>query len=216
MRLLRIPEPFDHPQWIFEPKYDGFRALAHIDGHRCTLVSRHGHAFECWPQLAEEIAHAFRVQRAIVDGEIACLDPDGRSNFASLRHRREWPHFLAFDVLSIEGEDLCRLPLVKRKARLHAVMPRIASRIRYVDHIVGRGRDFFRVACQHDLEGIVGKWASGRYEIDGRPTSWVKVKNSVYSQMEGRRELFERRAARRRPHAAPPRLVLTTESGEQR
>lgn len=58
MRLLRIPKPFDHPEWIFEPKYDGFRAGAHVEGHRCTLVSRNGNVFRSWPQLAEERAHA--------------------------------------------------------------------------------------------------------------------------------------------------------------
>jgi hypothetical protein len=60
MRLLRIPEPFDHADWVFEPKMDGFRALAHIRGHHCTLVSRNGHIFKPWPQLAEEIAHSAR------------------------------------------------------------------------------------------------------------------------------------------------------------
>jgi bifunctional non-homologous end joining protein LigD len=54
MRLLRIPEPFDDPEFIFEPKLDGFRALAHVRGHRCELVSRNGHRFKSWPQLAEE------------------------------------------------------------------------------------------------------------------------------------------------------------------
>jgi ATP-dependent DNA ligase len=52
MRLLRIPEPFDHLDFIFEPKLDGFRALAHVRGHRCELVSRNGHVFKLWPQLA--------------------------------------------------------------------------------------------------------------------------------------------------------------------
>jgi hypothetical protein len=58
MRLLRIPESFDNSDWIFEPKMDGFRALAHVTGHRCTLVSRNGHVFKSWPQLAEEIRTA--------------------------------------------------------------------------------------------------------------------------------------------------------------
>ena len=74
MRLLRIPQPFDHPDCIFEPKIDGFRALAHADGHRCTLVSRNGNTFKSWPQLAEEIAHSVRANRVVLDGEITCLD----------------------------------------------------------------------------------------------------------------------------------------------
>lgn len=58
MRLLRVTEPFDNPDWIFEPKIDGFRALAHVNGHHCTLLSRNGNVYKSWPQLAEEIAHS--------------------------------------------------------------------------------------------------------------------------------------------------------------
>jgi bifunctional non-homologous end joining protein LigD len=109
MRLLRIPEPFDHPDFIFEPKVDGFRALAYAERHRCRLVSRNGHEFKSWPQLAEEIAHAVRAKRAVLDGEICCLDSDGRSNFNALLFRREWPYFYAFDILSFKGKrtSLC-------------------------------------------------------------------------------------------------------------
>src|SRR5215218_404821 len=60
MPLLRLPEPFDHPDWLFEVKHDGFRALAHVDGHHCTLVSRNGHTFKHWPHLCEELAHAVK------------------------------------------------------------------------------------------------------------------------------------------------------------
>jgi bifunctional non-homologous end joining protein LigD len=95
---LRIPKPFNHPDFVFEPKLDGFRALAHVRGHRCELVSRSGYTFRQWPQLAEEIAHAVRAHSAVLDGEICCLEPDGRTHFKKLLFRREWPHFYAFDV----------------------------------------------------------------------------------------------------------------------
>ncbi len=98
MRLLRIEKPFDHPDFIFEPKLDGFRALAIVHGHRCELVSRNGHTFRQWPQLGEGIAHAVRAHNAVLDGEICCLEPDGRTHFNKLLFRREWPHFYAFDV----------------------------------------------------------------------------------------------------------------------
>jgi bifunctional non-homologous end joining protein LigD len=70
MRLLRIPEAFNHPEFIFEPKMDGFRAPAHVEGHHCVLVSRNGHVFKSWPQLAEEVAHAVRAHSAVLDREI--------------------------------------------------------------------------------------------------------------------------------------------------
>ena len=63
----------------------------------------------------------------------------------------------------------------------------------YLDHLAERGCDLFRVACERDLEGIVGKWTGGTYQTDGRNTSWVKVKNREYSQAVGRSDLFEAR-----------------------
>ena len=191
MRLLRIPEPFDHPDFVFEPKLDGFRALAHIEGHRCSVISRNGNVFKSWPQLCEELAHAVRCKSAVLDGEICVLEPDGRTNFKSLLFRREWPYFYAFDLLMLNGEDFCSLPLTERKRRLAAIMPKVECRVLFLDSIPERGRDLFRVACERDLEGIVGKWAHGTYQPDGSRTSWLKIKNPVYSQMVDRHELFD-------------------------
>jgi bifunctional non-homologous end joining protein LigD len=168
-----------------------------VNGHRCELVSRNGHRFKSWPQLAEEIAHAVRAKTAVLDGEICCLDSDGRSNFRNLLFRREWPYLFAFDLLMLEGEDLRSLPLLERKYRLARIMPRVQCRLMYLDHIHERGSDLFRVACEGDVEGIVGKWAAGTYQRDQRSTSWLKVKNSDYSQMRDRHELFEPRQSDR-------------------
>ena len=65
MPLASTREPFDDPDWLFEPKWDGFRALAFIDGHRCRLVSRRNNEYKSWPQLAEELAHAVRCHSAV-------------------------------------------------------------------------------------------------------------------------------------------------------
>jgi bifunctional non-homologous end joining protein LigD len=212
MPLVRIPEPFDHPDWLFELKHDGFRALAIVEGHRCRLVSRRGHPFTKWTLLCEEIAHSVRANDAVLDGEVVCLDPDGRSNFYTLMFRRDWPYFYAFDLLRVDGEDLRERLLVERKRRLRAIMPRIESRLLYVDHLETRGSALFQAACERDLEGIVGKWRDGRYETDGVSTSWVKIKNPTYSQMAGRRELFEQRRDQRyssRRGSRAPELRLT-------
>jgi bifunctional non-homologous end joining protein LigD len=211
MRLLRIPEPFDHPDFVFEPKLDGFRALAHVRGHRCELVSRNGHVFTSWPQLAEEIAHAVRARDVVLDGEICCLEPDGRTHFNKLLFRRAWPHFYTFDVLAVDGEDLRGLPLLERKRRLVRILPRIECRLRYLDHLAARGNDLYRDACRRDLEGIVAKWVNGTYQTDGRVTSWLKIKNPAYSQIVDRHELFEpsRAVARTHRRGAAPTLCLT-------
>ena len=77
----------------FELNHDGFRALAHVDGRECTLVSRRRHVYRQFPQLQVEIAHSIRVHSAVLDGEIVCLGSDGRSLFNRLLFRRDWPHF---------------------------------------------------------------------------------------------------------------------------
>jgi ATP-dependent DNA ligase len=113
MPLVRVAEAFDHPAWLFELKHDGFRALAQVDGHHCTLVSRRRHVYRQFPRLQVEIAHSIRAHSAVLDGEIVCSASDGRSVFNRLLFRHDRPHSIAFDVLSIDGEDL-------RNRRTHA------------------------------------------------------------------------------------------------
>lgn len=132
MRLLRAVDPFDHPEFVYEPKIDGFRALAHIRGHWCELVSRNGHTFKSWPQLAEELAHAVRCRDAVLDGEVCCLKRDGRSDFRKLLFWREWLYFHAFDLLAVDGQDLRGLPLLERKARPVHILPAVESRVLYI------------------------------------------------------------------------------------
>ena len=198
MPLLRVGQPFDHPDWIFELKHDGFRAFAIIDGHHCRLVSRRGHVFKQWPYLERELAHTVKARHAVLDGEVLCLRPDGSSDFTALMFRREWPVFYAFDLLELDGHDLRGEPLRSRKRSLRRLVPRGRDwRLRYLDHVQGRGRDLFAAACARDTEGIVAKWAGGPYHTDGAKTSWVKIKNPAYTQAEGRHEFFEDRAESR-------------------
>ncbi|HEU5256527.1 MAG TPA: hypothetical protein VFU28_11085 [Vicinamibacterales bacterium] len=148
-----------------------------------------------------------RCDSAVIDGEIACFGRDGRSRFNDLLFRREWPFFAAFDLLWLDGEDLRSL-LITRKRRVKAIMPRVESRVLYVDHVAGRGRALFRAACKNDLEGVVAKWRHGTYQT-GQGTSWLKIKNPRYSQVEGRHELFEHRGQLPASRTSAPRLVLT-------
>lgn len=209
MPLATVREPFNDPDWFCEPKWDGFRALAYIDGHHCQLVSRCGNVYKSWPYLRDELAHAVRCRSAVLDGEIACLEPDGRSHFYNLMFRREWPFFLVFDVLWLDGNDLRNLPLHRRKRILAGLMPRVESQVRLVEHVKGRGVDFFRVACAHDIEGVVAKWRGGTYQ-SGAKTSWLKIRNPQYSQWDGRRDLFDARGdnAGRRARWVKPQLAL--------
>jgi bifunctional non-homologous end joining protein LigD len=204
MRLLRVPHPFDHPNYIFEPKIDGFRALAFVHGRHCRLTSRNARVFKCWPQLAKDIARAVRASSIVLDGEVCCLEPDGRSNFRRLMFREDSPYFYAFDVLSLNGLDIRSLSLLARKRLLRSVMPNVESRLRYLDGVEECGTDLYRLACERDWEGIVAKWERGTYQTDMSRTSWLKIKNPEYSQMVDRHELF----ARRRPPRAPCAVAM--------
>jgi len=100
---------------------------------------------------------------------------------------------------------------VDRKRRLARIMPRIESRLMFLDAIRARGTRLYELACERDLEGIVAKWARGTYQCDGRGTSWLKIKNPEYTQNEGRHELFEAKRAEWRPRgpkATPLSLSL--------
>src|SRR5215470_11180343 len=106
MPLNRSREPFSSPEWIFELKYDGFRALAEIEYGRCRLISRNGNAFASFQDLAQRIGGLFPDERVVMDGEIVCLDKRGRPQFRNLLFRRGEPSFIGFDLLYDAGKDL--------------------------------------------------------------------------------------------------------------
>ena len=131
--------------------------------------------------------------RGVLDGEIACVDDAGRPVFRDLLFRRRQCVFIAFDLLYLNGKDLRTLPLVERKAALKKLLRRKHSRILYLDHVEGDGRLLFEQIVNMDLEGIVCKQKNSLYKVTEKPSRhWIKVKNSRYSQLEGREELFER------------------------
>jgi bifunctional non-homologous end joining protein LigD len=199
---VRVRQPFDHPQWVFEPKLDGFRAIAYIEHGVCRLVSRRGHVYKAFAPLAAALATELRGRTAILDGELVCVGADGQPQFYALMFRRAQPLFYAFDVLSLDGEDLRELPLLERKRRLRRLVPRRGSRLLYVEHVGRRGRDLFRVICERDLEGIVGKLAHAPYIT--QPSPWVKVLNPWYTQKQNRHDVFDRRLQNR---AVKPKSV---------
>jgi bifunctional non-homologous end joining protein LigD len=199
MRLSRRSEPFDTDDYIFELKIDGFRSLAYIENGQCDLVSRNGNTFHNFKDLAQWIGENLRVENAVIDGEIACVDDSGRSIFNDLLFRRRECLFFAFDLLYLNGEDLRGLPLIERKARLRRLLRGKRSRVLYVDHIEKHGQRFFEKVCSLDLEGIVAKRKASLYRATEKPSPyWIKIKNRNYTQASGREELFDpaRRIAR--------------------
>src|SRR5262245_65117982 len=119
LELQQIQAPFDHPEWVFEVKYDGFRALAYVEEGRCTLVSRNDNAFKRFDGLRVALPNDLNgVVDAVIDGEVVVLDSKGRALFNELMHSRSTPVFAAFDLLWLNGVDLRAEPLLDRKARL--------------------------------------------------------------------------------------------------
>ena len=110
MPLARFDVPFEHPDWIFEPKMDGFRALAYVEGGACRLVSRNRNAFKTFEPLAQAIALELAGRSAILDGEIVHPGPDGRPMFYEVMRRRGPFRFYCFDLLWLGGSDLRALP----------------------------------------------------------------------------------------------------------
>jgi bifunctional non-homologous end joining protein LigD len=193
MPLAVLGQPFDHRDWIFELKWDGFRALAYVENGRVRLISRKRNAYKTFGVLCDAIAASLQAADAILDGEIVNLDADGRPQFLPLLRRRSPQHFVAFDVLWLNGRDLTCKPLIERKRVLRSLLAPVAtSPILFADYFDGGGIDLYQEVCRMDLEGIVAKRKDGLYTPD--ETSWVKIRNPKYSQMEGRRELFEKRA----------------------
>src|SRR5262245_54156109 len=148
--------------------------------------------FRGFADLADWIAKHLRVESAVIDGEIACVDENGRPVFRDLLFRRRQCLFIAFDLLFLNGKDLRTLPLIERKQTLKRRLCRKRSRILYLDHVEGDGRLLFEQIVRMDLEGIVCKQKNSPYKVTDKPSRhWIKVKNSRYGQLEGREELFE-------------------------
>jgi ATP-dependent DNA ligase len=190
MPLKRHKDPFSHSDWLFELKHDGFRALALVENGICRLVSRNGNAFGSFNVLCSSISGELNCRNAVLDGEIVCLDEQGRSQFDELLFRRGEPRFYAFDLLWCEGKDIRLDGLHERKRKLRSLVPRDTNRLLYCDYIEHRGEDLFSFVCENDLEGVVAKRRNSPYIPENPECHWIKVKNPQYSQLAGRDDLF--------------------------
>ena len=155
------------------------------------LYSKRGHRFARFAQLGRVVAAALCDRAAVLDGEIVCLDANGRPDFAALMTRRGTPVYAAFDLLALDGQDLRALPLLERKRRLRRLIRHDGPVLRYVPHVRADGVDFFQAACALDLEGIVSKPADSLYVSE--PSRRQKTLNAGYSQKtDARFELFRK------------------------
>jgi ATP-dependent DNA ligase len=181
------PEPFDHADWVFEAKFDGFRAAA--DTVRGRLISRGGNRMKRFEGVLDLLpkGHVF-------DGEFVVLDDAGQPLFSELLFGRRRPTYVAFDLLITEGIDLRPLPLKRRKARLARIGEAAEGWIALTNGVVGEGRALYRAVLAADLEGIVAKHLADTYHP--KLARWHKILNRAYSQRSGRAEWFRERQGR--------------------
>src|ERR1700760_4344042 len=171
--------PFDDPDWIFENKYDGFRMIAEIERGKVTLYSRNGKIIS---HSYIEVAKALEGVKsdAVIDGELVAIGKDGVSRFQllqnALRHEAKLV-YCAFDLMFANGEDLRKLPLIERKKRLKAILPR-HKLIAFSNHRKGNGKKFFTEAERRRLEGIMAKRADSPYASGSRTADWLKIKTA--------------------------------------
>ncbi|WP_337763283.1 ATP-dependent DNA ligase [Sinorhizobium meliloti] len=180
---ILVDTPPSGPQWAFEVKWGGYRLAVHVEPGRVRVITRGGYD---WTRRFTEIAAEARElghESMILDGEGVVLDEKGRSDFGALQRalgRRPSLHdpreilFFAFDLLYLDGHDLWRKPLRERRRLLEQIVAGRKGVIRLSEEVEGDGDEFYRVACEHGLEGIIAKHREKTYH-SGRGDWWQKI-----------------------------------------
>jgi bifunctional non-homologous end joining protein LigD len=163
--------------WLFEPKWDGYRALAYVRGGDVTLRSRRGNDLtERFAAIAKALPNALRTPDAVVDGEVCALDENGRPSFSAMQQGKPGTPLVyeIFDVLEIDGEPVTALPLTERRARLEQLV--VASGVVQVSGVFDDGEALYEAAKDQGLEGVMAKKAASRYQQGKRGGDWLKIK----------------------------------------
>ncbi len=172
-------KPFDHPEWLFEVKWDGYRAIAELDKTDVLLYSRNRTSFMKKFSPIVLALQNLGIQ-AVLDGEIVIVDNKGIPDFQKLQDypKSNGGHLLyyVFDILYHNGKNMTQLPLVERKEILKSVILQNDC-VKYSEHIWNTGESFFAAAKQKGLEGIVAKHSLSRYKPGTRSDNWLKIKN---------------------------------------
>ena len=166
--------------WLFEMKFDGYRAQVAISGSKVVVYTRNGHDWTRQFKVILPPLQALTKGSALIDGEIVAIDREGRTNFSMLKTgiAAGMPlMFYAFDLLELNGDDLSNRPLLQRKEQLESLLgPREpGDSLQFSAHIVDRGKMVFDAMCEGGHEGIIAKRADSRY-IGDRTASWLKIK----------------------------------------
>jgi bifunctional non-homologous end joining protein LigD len=173
--------------WIYEIKFDGYRALALRGGNETRILSRNEKDLGSKFAEIKEAVAALNVQDAVIDGEIVALDDKGRSSFQLLQGFdmglvRPLIVFYAFDLLRLNGKDLQGLPIEERKAKLEGLLKKPPGVIRYSVSFTNKIEELLSRAQELGIEGLIGKRSTSRYEAGKRSGVWVKIK--LYQEQE--------------------------------
>jgi bifunctional non-homologous end joining protein LigD len=175
MRAMTAEAPPIGEGWVFEPKWDGYRAIVGVVGGEVTLTSRNGNDLtERFGEVARAAAHAITTPNAVLDGEICALDEQGRSRFSLLQENAGIPVLVLFDLLELESEPLVGLPLTERRRRLEEIVAATGGVL--VSPQFDDGVALLAAAREQGLEGVVAKKADSQYRPGRRSPDWHKVK----------------------------------------
>jgi bifunctional non-homologous end joining protein LigD len=188
-------DAFDDPDWLFEPKYDGFRGLVYASRHGCEIRSSRDLRFGRFDELTGRISEILGGHDAILDGEIVALDRKGKPVFGDLLRGQGFLAFAAFDLAWLDGCDLRPLPLMERKRRLAELLPADTGPLYKILTLEEHGRALFSAIRKMELAGIVAKRMSDPYHPT---TRWYKIANTAYTLGEIRGDVFRRRERARR------------------
>jgi len=168
---------FNRPQWLFEMKWDGYRAIAEVEDGNVRLYSRNGNSFVGTYTPIVEALEAIK-GTCIIDGEIIALK-DGKPDFHALQQYKEIKaplQYAVFDLLYLNGKDLRDTPLSQRKKILREILPQ-EERILYSEHVEEHGTDMFETIVEQHLEGMIAKDGTSTYEEGVRSGAWLKIKS---------------------------------------
>lgn len=185
MLATLVDEIFDRDGWLFEVKWDGFRAIGSKKGADVQLYSRAATDFhDHYPPVVEALRSL--KHDVILDGEIVVVDDGGQPHFEWLQSWRHDPkghlHYYAFDILWCDGRDVRTMPLIERKALLKSVLPK-QSLLRYSDHIETKGKTLFKHMQERGLEGVIAKRADSPYRENVRGQDWLKIKTHLRQEV---------------------------------
>ena len=178
MECLAVGKLPSGPEWVYEIKLDGYRALAINASGKLSIYSRRRKSFN------RRYRHVFEALRdlpgnSVVDGEVVALDDTGRPNFNFLQHSKSQANricYFVFDLLVYQNRDLTQLPLLERHEILKSVLKFRSPRVRIADHFETTAEAMLLSTAEQGLEGVVAKRRDSRYEAGKRSGAWSKYR----------------------------------------